>query len=421
MLVYLNGETLPLEEAKISPLDRGFIFGDAVYEVVRFWKGRPYRLEEHVARLGDGLSALRIEVPAQVLAEVSPKLVDANGLSSEDAIVYLQISRGPAPRTHAFPQASRPTVFAFARASDPPPTGPSRLILTADERWSRCDIKAVQLLPNVLAAQAAREAGMQDAVLVRDGLALETTRGNLFVRGADGILRTAPNSPRILPGVTRQAALEAAAALSIPVEERAVTVEELFAAREAFLTSTTLLCQAIAEVDDVDRRAPARGVPGCPLSGRGRLLGRRRLRVRGLDHRRDPAARGESTGHDHAPGPAGLHAVRENSVDGVLVEDAEVPVGHDVELQRLQLQAGLVRLVSDRQRSEVGKSRLRAHGVVLGDLDGDLVAVVLIRPGLDLGQGRVDARGGVLLRVVRHPGDATAECSGRQPCQNRRR
>jgi D-alanine transaminase len=249
MLVYVNGKTLPLEEASISPLDRGFIFGDAVYEVVRFWKGRPYRLEEHVARLRDGLAALRIDVPAQRLAEVGGSLVEANGLSGEDAIVYMQVSRGPAPRSHAFPKASQPTVFAFARVSDPPPPGPARLILVADERWGRCDIKAVQLLPNVLAAQAAREAGMQDAVLVRDGLALETTRGNLFVRGADGVLRTAPNGPRILPGVTRQAALEAAAALAIPVEERALTVDELFAAREAFLTSTTLLCQGIAEVD----------------------------------------------------------------------------------------------------------------------------------------------------------------------------
>ncbi|HEY7369865.1 MAG TPA: aminotransferase class IV [Thermoanaerobaculia bacterium] len=249
MLVYVNGTILPLEEASISPLDRGFIFGDAVYEVVRFWKGRPYRLEEHVARLRDGLSAVRIEVPAEVLAQVAPRLVEANGLSAQDAIVYLQVSRGPAPRSHAFPQVSQPTVFAFARVSDPPPAGPARLMLIADERWGRCDVKAVQLLPNVLAAQAARDAGMQDALLVRDGLALETTRGNLFVRGADGVLRTAPNGPRILPGVTRQAALEAAAALAIPVEERAVTVEELFLAREAFLTSTTLLCQAIGEVD----------------------------------------------------------------------------------------------------------------------------------------------------------------------------
>ena len=175
--------------------------------------------------------------------------MEANGLSDRDAIVYIQVSRGPAPRTHAFPPSAQPTVFAFARVSDPPPPGPARLMLAADDRWGRCDIKAVQLLPNVLAAQAAREKGMQDAVLVRDGLALETTRGNLFAVTADGTLRTAENGPRILPGVTRQAALDAARALGLAVEERAVSVEELFSAREAFLTSTTLLCQAIGEVD----------------------------------------------------------------------------------------------------------------------------------------------------------------------------
>jgi D-alanine transaminase len=268
MIVHLNGKTLPLEQASISPLDRGFIFGDAVYEVVRFWRGRPYRLEEHVGRLREGLAAVKIAAPAELLGGIGAQLVESNGLSDRDAIVYLQISRGPAPRTHAFPASAVPTVFAFARLSDPPPSGPARLMLAPDERWGRCDIKAVQLLPNVLAAQAARDAGLQDAVLVRDGLALETTRGNLFAVGSDGVLRTAPNGPRILPGVTRQAALDAAKALGLEVSERALTVEELFTAREAFLTSTTLLCQAIGEVDGRRIGTGAAGRATTAIAGR---------------------------------------------------------------------------------------------------------------------------------------------------------
>ena len=125
--------------------------------------------------------------------------------------MYAQVSRGPAPRTHAFPPAgTKPTVFAFARAADPePPAGGGKAILVPDERWGRCDIKTVMLLPNILAAQAAREAGAVDAVLTRDGIAWEGTKANLFCV-CDGAVRTAPNGHRILPGVTRGAAIDAA-------------------------------------------------------------------------------------------------------------------------------------------------------------------------------------------------------------------
>jgi len=260
MIVYLNGTYLPREEAKISPEDRGFMFADAIYEVARFYRGRQYRLAEHLRRMRDGLAAVRIAADPAFYPEVARRLLEENGLTDADAIVYAQVSRGVAPRAHAFPAATvRPTVFAFARAADPePPPEGGRAILVPDERWGRCDIKTVMLLPNVLAAQAAREAGAIDAILTRDGIEWEGTKANLFcVTG--GVVRTAPNGPRILPGVTRLAALEAAARLRLPVEERPIPLEELFAADEVFLASTTMWTYPLIEVDG---RKIADGKPG---------------------------------------------------------------------------------------------------------------------------------------------------------------
>ncbi len=241
MIVYLNGQFVPAEKAAISPLDRGFLFADAIYEVVRFHRGRPYRLEEHLRRMQESLDALKIEADAAFYPEVSSRLLAENGLADTDAIVYAQVSRGAAPRTHVFPpKGTPPTIFAFARPSDPPPpeAGASAILLP-DERWGRCDIKTVMLLPNVLAAQQAREAGAIDAILVRGGLALEATKANLFAV-LDASVRTAPAGPAILPGVTRGATIAAARRLGLSVEERALGVEELFSASEVFLASTTL-------------------------------------------------------------------------------------------------------------------------------------------------------------------------------------
>jgi len=250
MIFYVNGEYVPREKAAISPEDRGFLFGDAIYEVVRFFRGRAFHLEEHLARMQEGLAALRIAAEASFYPEVAQELLRRNGLDEADAIVYTQVSRGAAPRTHAFPpEGTRPTIFAFARASDPlPPPAGGRAILAPDERWGRCDIKTVMLLPNVLAAQRAREAGALDAILVRDGIAIEGTRSNLFAV-IGGVVRTAPNGPRILPGVTRGATLAAARALGLTTEERSFTVEEMFAASEVFFASTTLWTYSLVEVD----------------------------------------------------------------------------------------------------------------------------------------------------------------------------
>ena len=258
--VYLNGRFLPEADAGISPLDRGFLFADAIYEVVRYDRGRPYRLAEHLERMREGLAAIRIAATTDFFEAAGQRLLAENGLLEKDAFVYAQVSRGAAPRYHAFPpEGTTPTVFAFAREVDPPPAAAGgRAILLTDERWGRCDIKSVMLLPNVLAAQTAREAGAVDAILVRDGFALEGTKANLFVV-AKGVLRTAPNGPRILPGVTRSAAIAAARRIGLTVEERAFTVEEMYAAQEVFLASTTLWTYPLVAVEE---RPVGGGKPG---------------------------------------------------------------------------------------------------------------------------------------------------------------
>jgi D-alanine transaminase len=249
-ILYLNGRFVPESEAGISPLDRGFLFADAIYEVVRYDRGRPYRLAEHLERMGEGLDAIHIQSSPDFFEAVGRRLLEENGLADKDAFVYAQVSRGAAPRYHAFPpEGTQPTVFAFARETDPPPPPEGgRAILLTDERWGRCDIKSVMLLPNVLAAQKAREAKAIDAILVRDGFCLEATKANLFLV-SKGVLRTAPNGPRILPGVTRGAAIEAARGIGLSVEERAFTVEEMYAAQEVFLASTTLWTYPLVEVE----------------------------------------------------------------------------------------------------------------------------------------------------------------------------
>ena len=250
MIVYLSGQFLPREEAKISPEDRGFLFADAIYEVVRYNCGRPYRLSEHMDRMRDGLQAIRIAADPGFFPAVASRLIEENRLDAEDVLVYAQVSRGVAPRYHAFPpEGTEPTVFAFARPTDPPPPpGGGRAILAADERWARCDVKSVMLLANVLAAQKAREAGAIEAILVRDGVAWEGTKANLFAF-REGVVRTAPRGPRILPGVTRAAALEAASKLGYRVEERPLSVDELFSSDEVFLASTSLWTYPLVEVD----------------------------------------------------------------------------------------------------------------------------------------------------------------------------
>lgn len=252
--VYLNGSFLPRSEAKISADDRGFVFGDGLYEVTPFYGGAPFRMQAHMERMQRGFRELRITPPEVDLARLQHELVERNGLGSESmSIVYLQVTRGSAPRTHTFPDpAVPPTVYAWARAFQRPSEARWNegfaAIRVADRRWARADLKTVQLLPNVLAQQAAAEAGASDALFVRDGLALEGGQTNLFAV-FDGVLVTHPASNQILHGISRAAVLEVAAELGIPAVERPIPDESLADAAELFFTGTTAEVRPVVRLD----------------------------------------------------------------------------------------------------------------------------------------------------------------------------
>lgn len=250
-LAYFNGSYVPKADIRLSPDDRGFLFADGVYEVVRGYGGRLFALEAHLGRLADGLAALRITgTDAMALAPVCEELIRRNRLDGQ-ALIYLQVTRGAAPRRHAFPEpAVPPTVYATPLPFRPrgDPERGIAAITAPDLRWTRCDIKSVALLPNVLAHQQAVEAGAQEAILVRDGVALEGTATSFFgVFG--GAVRTAPRSNYILPSITRSITLELCAACGIPAEERPILVEDVARADELFLAGTTVEIMPIVRLD----------------------------------------------------------------------------------------------------------------------------------------------------------------------------
>lgn len=252
--VYLNGDLLPADEARISPDDRGFLFADAIYEVTSAYDGRPFRIDWHLERMARGLDALSIDFDVSTVPGIQEKLLESNGLdAAEMSWMYLQVSRGSAPRSHGFPPPGTvPTVYGFARAHDRPDVDRLhqgfRAVTVADRRWARVDIKTVQLLPNALAHQTALEEGVDDAVLVREGVALEGTASNLFFV-FEGTLVTHPTTNRILPGITRHVVLELAEDVGIPVSERAVQVEEASLADEIFFTGTVSEIRPCVELD----------------------------------------------------------------------------------------------------------------------------------------------------------------------------
>ena len=270
MLVYLNGEYLPAERALVPAGDRGFLFGDGVYEVTRAVDGRLFAADRHMRRLARGLRALAIDVaPAEqeALLEVSERLLAENGLAEREAAVYVQITRGAALRTHHFPPAGTPpTVYAFAWRLTPIPelrAEGARVITHPDLRWARCDLKTVNLLPNVLAKQKAHEAGAFEAVLVRDGAITEGSHTSIF-GVVDGELRTYPLTHHILPSITREIVLELAVEAGIEVRQQPIRVEELAHLSEMFLTSTTA---DVLPIVSVDGRPVGTGRPG-PVAAR---------------------------------------------------------------------------------------------------------------------------------------------------------
>ena len=252
--VYLNGEHLPKEQATVSVDDRGFLLSDGLYEVTPAYRGRLFRLEQHMGRLRHGLDALRISYDTAGLPDMHLRLLTENGLEHEDvSIVYLQITRGVAPRTHHFPpEGTLPTVYAFAKAFQRP--DPARweqgysAITVPDRRWARVDIKSIGLLPNVLSQQAAVDAGAADALLVKDGVALEGSHNNVF--GVfDGVVTTHPATHEILHGVGRAFVMELARGMGMTVVERAIQLEEMRDADEIFFTGTTTEVRPTVELD----------------------------------------------------------------------------------------------------------------------------------------------------------------------------
>jgi D-alanine transaminase len=253
-IVYLNGEFVPRERARVSVDDRGFLFGDGVYEVTRAFRGRLFEAARHLGRLERGLEALRIEpgVSAAQLLDISERLVRDNGLDGAEATVYLQVTRGAAPRTHHFPPRGTPaTVYLAAAPYQPPSELRARgaaAITHPDVRWARCDLKSVNLLPNTLAKQRAVEAGAAEAIFVRDGVVTEGANTTVFGALA-GVVRTYPLTNYILPGVTRAVLLELAAELGIMVRETPLLAEELSGLDELFVASTTTDVLPVVRLD----------------------------------------------------------------------------------------------------------------------------------------------------------------------------
>jgi len=261
-IVYLNGDFLPIERAQISVMDRGFVFGDGVYEVIPVYGGRLFRLEQHLQRLARSLAEIRLADPlsGDQWRHCLQDLVTRNG--DGDQSVYVQITRGIAPRDHAFPKEVKPTVYAASsplrpQAAEVVEDGVAAICMP-DIRWQRCDIKAITLLANILLRQQAIDEGAVEAILVRDGLVNEGAASNLFiVKG--GELITPPKGAYLLPGITRDLVLELAAAHAITFREAAITPQDLADAEEVWLTSST---REILPVTRLDKRAVGNGKPG---------------------------------------------------------------------------------------------------------------------------------------------------------------
>ncbi len=263
-MVYLSGSYVDPARAMVPLTDRGFLFADGVYEVVRVYAGRPVLFDEHVERLRRGLGEIEIEWGgAGELSAIADELIRRNGLGDSDATIYVQVTRGAPPRrSHAFPSGVRPTVYVaaeeYARHPDERYAEGVGAILVEETRWKRRDIKSIALLPNVLANQAAHRAGAFEALFVEHRHVLEGSHSNLFAVVGDAAV-TQPLGPEILPGITRAVVLELAAELGIPVREEPLPVEALGDASELFLTGTTT---EVMPVTRIDGRAVGSGRPG---------------------------------------------------------------------------------------------------------------------------------------------------------------
>ena len=263
-IVYLNGEFMPLEDARIPVLDRGFIFGDGVYEVVPAYSRRPFRMAEHLRRLQHSLDGIRLANPMSDARWIALRtdLIARNASAGDDQSVYLQVTRGVAKRDHAFPKDVKQTVFMMSG----PLTTPSQAqidsgvaaITASDFRWLKCDVKSVSLLGNCLLRQMAADAGATETILFRDGQLTEASASNVFVV-KDGVLLAPPKNNLVLPGITYDVVLEIARAREFEVEVRDISEAETRGADEIWVTSST---KEVLAVTTLDGKPVGDGAPG---------------------------------------------------------------------------------------------------------------------------------------------------------------
>ena len=264
-IAYVNGSFVPLSEAKVSILDRGFLFADGIYEVSAVLDGKLVDNASHLARLQRSVGEIALKLPETVerITEIQRELIERNKLA--DGLVYLEVTRGAdTSRDFAFPRGDvRPTLIMFTAIKDivgaPSAKKGISVITVPDIRWARRDIKSVALLAQVLAKQAAAEAGAGEAWMIEDGLVTEGGSSSAFILTQDDVLVTRQNGDEILPGCTRKAVVKLAGERQLRVEERAFSVDEALRAKEAFITSATVFVQAVVSIDG---KKVADGKPG---------------------------------------------------------------------------------------------------------------------------------------------------------------
>lgn len=254
-IAYLNDQFLPLAETKVSVLDRGFLFGDGVYEVIPVYNGHPFRLTQHLQRLQNSLAAIQLNLASNFdkIEKIIFELIKRNS-QNQEGLIYLQCTRGPSSsREHIFPKQIKPTIFAYYAATQPKSIDELSLgikaITVPDIRWKRCDIKAITLLPNILLRQQAIENHAQEAILINNGFAVEGSSTNLFIVSS-GIIITPPISQQILGGITRDLILELAAQHHLQYRESVITEAQLFSADEIWLTSSSREIAPLIQLND---------------------------------------------------------------------------------------------------------------------------------------------------------------------------
>ena len=268
-IAYVNGDFVPLSEAKVSVLDRGFLFADGIYEVSAVLDGKLIDNESHLARLERSVGEIKLPLPETVarIKEIQHELIARNAV--KDGLVYIQVTRGADKgRDFAFPKGVKPTLMMFTSVKDIVNAASAKtgigVITVPDIRWSRRDIKSVALLAQVLAKQAAAEAGCGEAWMIEDGKVTEGGSSSAFILTKDDVLVTRENSSAILPGCTRKAVVRLAEERQLRVEERAFTIEEALKAKEAFITSASSFVQPVVKIDG---ETVADGKPG-PMATR---------------------------------------------------------------------------------------------------------------------------------------------------------